>query len=99
MLADGGGAGEEAVLLDGFDGGKRGGAGSGVAAEGSAESADAGGIHNFGAAGYGGGGPGTAEGFGHGEEIRLGDGELGGGPIAGAGQGGVQLRGDGGDAV
>src|SRR5258708_14627141 len=99
MLADGGGAGEEAVFLDGFDGGKRGGAGSGVAAEGPAESADAGGIHNFGAAGYGGDGHATAEGFGHGDQIRLDAEVLGGEPFAGAGEAGLHFVGDEEDAV
>src|SRR5258708_6025135 len=99
MLADGGGAGEEAVFLDGFDGGKRGGAGSGVAAEGSAESADAGGIHDFGAAGYGGDGHATAEGFGHGDQIRLDAEVLGGEPFAGAGEAGLHFVGDEEDAV
>src|SRR6266478_10035060 len=94
MLADSGGTGEQAVFLDGFDGGKRGGAGSGMAAEGSAESAHAGGVHDFGAAGDGGDRHATAEGFGHGDEIRLDAEMFGGKPFAGAGEAGLHFVGD-----
>src|SRR5258708_23165976 len=97
MLADGGGAGEEAVFLDGFDGGQRGGAGSGVAAEGSAESAYAGGVHDFGAAGYGGDGHAATEGFGHGGQITLHAQMFGGQPCARAGGAGLHFVGDGWD--
>src|SRR6266478_1297675 len=94
MLADSGGTGEQAVFLDGFDGGKRGGAGSGMAAEGSAESAPAGGVHDFGAAGDGGDGHASSQGFRHGDHVRLDAEMFGGEPFAGAGETGLHFVGD-----
>src|SRR6266478_896676 len=94
MLADSGGTGEQAVFLDGFDGGKRGGAGSGMAAEGSAESAYAGGVHDFGAAGDGGDRHASAEGFRHGDQIRLDAEMFGGEPFAGPSEPGLHFVGD-----
>src|SRR5260370_1061936 len=94
MFADGGGTREEAVFLDGFDGGQGGSAGSGVTAEGSAESADAGGVHDFGAAGDRGDGHAAAEGFGHGDQISLDAEMFGGEPFAGAGEAGLHFVGN-----
>src|SRR5713226_4322560 len=91
MLADGGGTGEEAVFLDGLDGGQGGGARKRVAAVGSAESAHAGGVHDFGAAGDGGDGHAAAEGFGHGDQIRLYAEMFGGEQLAGAGESGLHF--------
>src|SRR5258708_7489359 len=94
MFADGGGTREEAVFVDGCDGGQGGSAGSGVTADGSAESADAGGVHDFGAAGDGGDGHASAKGFRHGDEIGLDAEMFGGEPFAGAGEAGLHFVGD-----
>src|SRR5713226_4395625 len=99
MLADGGGTGEEAVFLDGLDGGQGGGARKRVAAVGSAESAHAGGVHDFGAAGDGGDGHAAAERFRHSDQIRLDAEMFGGEPFAGAGEAGLDFVGDEEDAV
>src|ERR1700745_109722 len=99
MFANGGGAGEEGVLLDGFDGGERRGAGKWVAAVGSAERADAGSIHDFGTAGDGSNGHASAEGFCRGDQIGLDTEMFGGEPFAGAGEAGLHFVSDEEDAV
>src|SRR5260370_10831776 len=67
-LAEGGGAREQTLFLDGFDGGERGGAGDRVAAVCSAERAQAGRVHDFGAAGNGAAGRAAAERIPRGEQ-------------------------------
>src|SRR6266851_5155342 len=70
-----------------------------MAAEGSAESAHAGGVHDFGAAGDGGDGHATTQGFRHGDQIRLDAEMFGGEPFASAGEAGLHFVGDEEDAV
>src|SRR5258706_7519602 len=94
MLADASGTREQAVLLDSFNGGERGGAGSGVTAVRSSERADAGGVHDFGAAGDRGDGHASAEGFRHGDQIGLDAEMFGGEPFAGAGETGLHFVSD-----
>src|SRR6266404_6383386 len=71
MLSESGGPGEQAFLFDRFDRGQRRGARSWVPAEGAAKRSDAGRVHDFRAAGHGGYGHAAAEGFRHGDQIRL----------------------------
>src|SRR5438445_13796008 len=94
MLADGGRTREQAVLLDGFDGGKRGGARKGVSTVGAAERTNAGSVHDFRAAGDRGDRHATAERLRRGDQIRLDAEMFRGEPFASAGDAGLHFVGD-----
>src|SRR5579883_1996348 len=94
LFADMGGAGQQIVFFDGFDGGERSGARERMTAEGAAERAGAGCVHDFGAARDGSDRHAAAERLGHGNEVRFDAEMLGGKPAAGARETGLDFIGD-----
>src|SRR5207302_562310 len=94
VFADGRGAREQAVLLNGFDGRERGGARKRMSTIRAAERANSGRVHDFRAASHRGDGHATAEGFRRGDQIGLDTEMFGGKPFAGAGEAGLHFVGD-----